>query len=372
MSSFIPNPTAQAQTSASTEATRQAPTLPTAAEVQERAEDVSEAAVQAASVITAEPDTASQRSGAFSNYSSDAESRASTSLASSVRDYAFENGRRYHRFREGAYLFPNDEPEQDREDMKHAMAVSVMGDKLHFAPIENPQQVIDLGTGTGIWAIEFADSYPSANVLGIDLSPIQPSWVPPNCRFVVDDAESEWLHPKDYFDFVHARHTAQAFKNYDMVLKRAYNHIKPGGWMECQEMHHFAQCDDGSMPDDYKLTEYIGYIQKGLAVLGPDLQAALKLADKLKATGFVNVEERVLKVPIGTWARNQTLKKIGLYFQAVLMDGLQGIALGPMCRGLGWSPEEVEVFLPSVREDLKNKSIHSYFTLHVIYGQKPA
>jgi hypothetical protein len=33
----------------------------------------------------------------------------------------FENGRRYHRFREGAYNFPNDESEQEREDMKHAM-----------------------------------------------------------------------------------------------------------------------------------------------------------------------------------------------------------------------------------------------------------
>jgi hypothetical protein len=87
-------------------------------------------------------------------YFSDSASGASTSISSSVRDYNFENGRRYHKFREGAYLFPNDEPEQDREDMKHAMVVNLCGGRLHYAPLNNPQNIIDLGTGTGIWAID--------------------------------------------------------------------------------------------------------------------------------------------------------------------------------------------------------------------------
>jgi hypothetical protein len=88
-------------------------------------------------------------------YETDSLRSASTSLSSSVRDYAFENGRRYHKFREGAYNFPNDDSEQDREDMKHAMMVNLLGGRLHFAPIgDNPQNVLDVGTGTGIWAIE--------------------------------------------------------------------------------------------------------------------------------------------------------------------------------------------------------------------------
>lgn len=79
---------------------------------------------------------------------------ASTSLSNSVRDYVFENTRRYHKYMEGRYLMPNDEPEQEREDMKHAMCVNVMDGKLHCAPLENPQKIIDIGTGTGIWAID--------------------------------------------------------------------------------------------------------------------------------------------------------------------------------------------------------------------------
>jgi hypothetical protein len=141
-------------------------------------------------------------------YESDLDYGASNSVSPSVRDYAFENGRRYHKFREGHYQFPNDEPEQTREDMKHAMIVNLCGGNLHFSPLDNPQRVLDLGTGTGIWCInssvspcsfskrtviantlEVGDQYPSASILGIDLSPIQPVWVPPNVKFMVDDFE---------------------------------------------------------------------------------------------------------------------------------------------------------------------------------------
>lgn len=156
-------------------------------------------------------------------YESDRASFASTSLSSSVRDYLFENGRRYHRFREGRYNFPNDEAEQDREDMKHACVKMLCQNQLYFAPINerNLQNALDIGTGTGIWAIEFGDEFPSADVLGIDLSPIQPDWVPANVHFVVDDAESDWIYPPDHFDYIHTRHTVMAIKDWPKLYREA-------------------------------------------------------------------------------------------------------------------------------------------------------
>ena len=70
----------------------------------------------------------------------------------------------------------------------------MMNRELHKAPLENPQRILDVGTGTGIWAIDAAYLYPDAHILGTDLSPIQPAWVPPNCQFEVDDCELEWLY----------------------------------------------------------------------------------------------------------------------------------------------------------------------------------
>jgi hypothetical protein len=105
---------------------------------------------QAATTIEVGSDAASNDPG----FETDSATGASTSISSGVRDYAFEHGRRYHKYQEGRYLFPNDEPEQEREDMKHSMIVNLCGGRLHYAPIENPHEILDIGTGTGIWAID--------------------------------------------------------------------------------------------------------------------------------------------------------------------------------------------------------------------------
>ncbi|CZR62967.1 uncharacterized protein PAC_12864 [Phialocephala subalpina] len=99
---------------------------------------------------------------------------STVSLRESVFSYVEENGRTYHAFHAGKYIGPNDEEEQERLDLQHHLFVMTMNNKLHLAPITNPQNVLDIATGTGIWAIEFAQEYPSASVLGTDLSPIQP------------------------------------------------------------------------------------------------------------------------------------------------------------------------------------------------------
>lgn len=71
-------------------------------------------------------------------------------------------------------MLPEDKREQDRLDLQHALYLkSFGGDKLYLAPIgDKTESVLDLGTGTGMWAIDFADAHPEADVLGIDLSPI--------------------------------------------------------------------------------------------------------------------------------------------------------------------------------------------------------
>jgi hypothetical protein len=132
----------------------QGPGHPLSAAEQEAVEIENAAAVAQAQASIA-VDSASDLDGASdAGYETDSLRSGSTSISSSVRDYMYENGRRYHRFREGTYNFPNDESEQEREDMKHAMMMNLC-QTLHFAPLgDGPGNVLDLGTGTGAWAID--------------------------------------------------------------------------------------------------------------------------------------------------------------------------------------------------------------------------
>lgn len=63
----------------------------------------------------------------------------------------------------------------------------------------------DIGTGTGIWAKQFAREHPQSNVIGTDLSLIQPDEnKPPNLVFEREDSEEAWIF--DFpFDYIHWR-----------------------------------------------------------------------------------------------------------------------------------------------------------------------
>ncbi|CAK7234884.1 hypothetical protein SCUCBS95973_009084 [Sporothrix curviconia] len=85
----------------------------------------------------------------------DTNSLASTSATASIYAHTFEHGRRYHFFKNSRYPLPDDDMEQSREDMKHAMMMELTDGKLFYAPVgDHPQQILDIGTGTGKLKIE--------------------------------------------------------------------------------------------------------------------------------------------------------------------------------------------------------------------------
>lgn len=70
---------------------------------------------------------------------------------------------------------------------------------------------------------------------GTDLSQIQPlSAAPSNCTFVQDDVEDEWIFAQA-FDYVHLRMMMMSFDDHCAVMRKVFEHLVPGGWVEYQE-----------------------------------------------------------------------------------------------------------------------------------------
>ncbi|KAG5794788.1 hypothetical protein H9Q69_006173 [Fusarium xylarioides] len=295
-----------------------------------------------------------------------------SSINSSILNYRYVNGRRYHAFREGAYFVPNDEEEKTRMDLVHHIYSLMLDGALFLAPIgDHPQRVLDLGTGTGIWAMDFADDFPSAEVLGTDLSPIQPQWTPPNCRFEVDDFEAEWLYHTP-FDFIHARELEGCISDDSRFFQQALQHLAPGCYIEMQAVAAPFLSDDGTDEKAVNAQLWLKTLCEGSAKFGKPIDCAPLWKDKLIAAGFENVRQEIRKMPLGSWPKDPKLKEIGKYQSIQEAKAIESYTPQIFSAVLGWSQEEIQVFMAKVKNEIKDPSIHLYLPVHFLWGRKPA
>ncbi|KAG4033730.1 hypothetical protein MFRU_004g02330 [Monilinia fructicola] len=297
---------------------------------------------------------------------------SSKSLTSSVVDFPEENGRTYHGYRPGTYHFPNDVNEQDRLESQFYMLKCAFSDRNYFAPLSDPRYILDIGTGTGQWAIEMGDSFPKAEVQATDLSPIQPVSVPENVHFYIDDAsDDDWILPPDHFDYIHTRVLLGCFKDFDNIIKRGFHYTKPGGYMESQEIMFTPYCDDESMPDSWPFLEWTGYVEKAATKAGRSMNVASNLKSWYEAAGFVDVQEKIYKLPINPWSEDENAQKLGEMSEENWLACLSSFSMALFSRILDWKQEQIEVYLVNVRKSIPNRSVHAYHKIYVVWGRKP-
>ncbi|KAI0912010.1 S-adenosyl-L-methionine-dependent methyltransferase [Ustulina deusta] len=296
--------------------------------------------------------------------------RTGMSLETGADRHLWEGGRRYHTYREGRYSLPNDEIEQQREELMHILVMDILDQQLYLAPMaEPPKKVMDLATGIGLWAIEMGDRYPEANILGLDLSPIQPTSVPPNVTFQVDDVEDTWVHDNDY-DFIHMREACGYMRSTPTVIESAIAHLKPGGWLELQEFHWVAEKEDGTIDPKVPVNRYMEHMMSAAAATeGRKIPIVPDIGDIMKQAGFVDIKKKTYRVPYGTWPTDPVARRRGavLSVNAELLLPTSDKVLGY----IGVTPEQAETLYSDCVKMFHDSSIHCYATYYVWYGRKP-
>ncbi|KAL0944614.1 uncharacterized protein CTRU02_202501 [Colletotrichum truncatum] len=277
-------------------------------------------------------------------------------------------------YKDGKYLFPNDETEKERLDLQHHMFLLTLDNALGLAPPNKPdskvRRVLDVGTGSGIWAVDFGEEHPDAEVVGIDLSPSMPEFVPSNVKFEIDDLEEEWNYSQP-FDYIHSRMMNSCVGDWKIYMKKAFDNLAPGGYFEVQEYDLFPQSDDGTLKPESSLSKCVNLMYEASVIFGRPYQHIPPLVDMMKEVGFVDVSMNTFKWPTNDWPKNRKYKELGICNNENACIGFEGFTMAPLTRAHSWTREEVLVFLTQVRKDLKDRSIHAYWPMYSFYGRKP-
>lgn len=94
--------------------------------------------------------------------------------------------------------------------------------------------------------MDMGDRYPSAEITGIDLSPTQTDWTPPNVTWEVDDMEEPWTF-RQPFDFIHGKWLAGSIHNWPRLMQQCYHNTKPSGWVEFKDWDYTPRLANGTV-----------------------------------------------------------------------------------------------------------------------------
>lgn len=171
-----------------------------------------------------------------------------------------------------------------------------------------------------------------------------------------------------------------AMSSFKRVLRQAFKHLKPGAYMECHELDPKPKCDDDTMPPENRDGGYSAFamhdwvdlnVRSGRDADPPrQFRIAHRISQWMKDIGFVDVEQRLSKIPTNTWPEDEKLRTIGAWSESNWLDALSGWSYKPFL-ALGWSKPEIEVFLVDVRKSIQDRSVHAYMDFYVVTGRKP-
>ena len=143
-------------------------------------------------------------------------------------------------------------------------------------------------------------------------------------------------------------------------FEQAFEHLKPGGWIEVQELAFPLACDDGSAKPDNAFLKWSERLHEAAGKIGIQTNSPPHFPEYLAKVGFVNIKEHRAKWPLGPWAKGKKEKLMGHYMLENILAGVQGASLMLFTKVLGWSRDEVEASLVDVRKAVMDRSNHIY------------
>jgi ubiquinone/menaquinone biosynthesis C-methylase UbiE len=252
------------------------------------------------------------------------------------------------------YLLPKDQQEDQRLHFQHYALHHAFGNH-YLAPLSpETRTILDVGTGTGIWAIDMAQQFPHAQIIGVDIAFTSlPHTLPNTCLFAQADVLQGLPFPTHQFDFTHQRLLVLAIPapRWPSVVRELVRVTRPQGWVELLEAGTTVQ---NAGPATERLLSWVREISQAQGI---ELAMVTHLADFLTQAGCQEVEAQDIPVPLGSWA--------GRSGNMLKLDALRVFeALRPRTP---IAPAAFEAMLNAAAEEWEQN--HASYVFHAAYGR---
>jgi SAM-dependent methyltransferase len=214
-------------------------------------------------------------------------------------------------------------------------------------------------------------------VIGLDLSPTQPSLVPPNLSFQVADIERiPWSFAPGSFDYINCRFLAGAVVSWPALLAQCLTALRPGGYIEFTDVvEWFSNATGGSVMAEWSALWTRGLSEKLKRRVFTTSDGMQEMVRLLAKSGFETpIAQTTADIPVGSWPIDAELKKLGRTWRDAMCGGVEGQVLALLVRSEGWSVADVEVLSGNLRAELKNRQAVSNVRTRIgcCIAKKPA
>ncbi|KAJ6436789.1 methyl transferase [Purpureocillium lavendulum] len=246
------------------------------------------------------------------------------------------HGRYYGNWRSGKYLFPIDSEELNRLDIFHKFFLVARENALTKCKLENlnhPARVLDLGTGSGIWAIEICEQFAESAVQAVDRNMIQP-------RLIRN-------------------------KHWRTVYRNIFQHLAPDGCLEQVEIDWNPQWEEhGEVPPDSALTEWANCLLDALDLCKRSARISPhNVRSMIEEAGFDDFKEQTIKCYVNPWSPYRNERETAKWFNLGLRQGMEAMGLRPMVEHLGMSVEQVRSLCERAIEENSKLRYRGYCTM---------
>ena len=263
---------------------------------------------------------------------------------------------------------PCDDAEQTRLAIFYQIYLVLLDNQISLGRIPpHAESILDLGTGTGDWAMAAAERSPNAEITAVDISAVlHPSAAPVNVSFELDDAQKAWTYNKP-FDFIHMRDLAGAFSDWDYIYQEASKHLKLGGTLEVADQGRIQLSNE---PPNSYTSIYNGALASAAEKAGTPLNLDHLKKSALEKAGLSVVKSKPFDLPIGEWDPNARKKLAGKMALIAILEGLEAAALRLLTKHQGWKEEDVKGLIGRVKEEILMPESRAYVRVQFVVARK--